>query len=290
MSLVSFQRALCDLIASPVLCLAVREDANSALAGYELTDRERKRLASVVWQRGMSTNCTLYRSNRITPIYTLLRHTCRALGVQFGVLIDEYWKVETYRDGQFRSEIERFGTFLRERIAAGTVASPYAGELLAFDLARNELEFGPRRSALRAIAGLPSPDADQPCRLHPLARLVRFRHDPEALFAALIADTTPPPDLPETEAIVVLSVAEGSMTALRLGASDLGLGESALSSPAWPAARLAPELAAAGLLVPVITADPAIASGSSFTAENAVPRNRQRSTIADRFNLNPITL
>jgi hypothetical protein len=56
----------------------------------ELCVRERKRL-EVVWQRGMSTNCTLCRSNRITPIYTLLNYMCLPLGDQFGPLIDQFW-------------------------------------------------------------------------------------------------------------------------------------------------------------------------------------------------------
>jgi hypothetical protein len=252
MSLASFQRALCDLIASPALCLAVRADAEAAFAGYELSARELKRLATVVWQRGMCTNCTLYRSNRITPIYTLLRYTCRALGPQFRALIDEFWTVKNYKDGQFKSEVERFGAFLRERIAAGAVANPYVGEVLAFELARNELEFGPRRSVMRAVARLPPLQSDQPCRLHPLARLVRFRHDPQAIFAALAAGTAPPPDLPEVEAFVVLSVAEGDLKVLRLGEGAPCVDDKESPCPTWPVARVAPELADAGLLLPLV--------------------------------------
>src|SRR5579864_1813353 len=144
MSLASFQRALCDLIASPRLCLALRADPDATLAAYDLSPRERERLTTVVRQRGMSTNCTLYRSNRITPIYTLLPFTCRSLGAQFGTLIEEYWAGENYRDGQFKSEVERFSVFLRRRIAAGSIASAFTRDLLAFELARNTLEFGPR--------------------------------------------------------------------------------------------------------------------------------------------------
>lgn len=115
----------------------------------------------------MSTNCTLYRSNRITPIYTLLNYTCLALGSQFGILIDQFWEVKDYRDGQFKSEVERFGIFLRQRIDSGVIANPFVGELLDFELARNELEFTPRKQVLRTIAHLGPPEADTPCRLHP---------------------------------------------------------------------------------------------------------------------------
>ena len=69
MSVASFQQALCDLIASPSLCRALRSDPDDVMANYELSDRERRRLVEAVWQRGMSTNCSLYRSNRVTPLH-----------------------------------------------------------------------------------------------------------------------------------------------------------------------------------------------------------------------------
>jgi len=258
MSLTSFQRALCDLIASPRLCLALRADPDATLAPYELSARERKRLTSTVWQRGMSTNCTLYRSNRITPIYTLLNYTCVALGSQFGILIDQFWEAKDYRDGQFKSEVERFGIFLRQRIAVGEILSPFVGELLDFELARNELEFSPRKQVLRTIPHLGPPKADRPCRLHPLARLVRFRHDPSVLLRAAAEGIMPPPDLPETEMIVVLSVMDGALTVMQLASVTLFRSDNAASGlVAWPAPRFAPALADAGLLVPFTATDEA---------------------------------
>lgn len=255
MSLTSFQRALCDLIASPRLCVALRADPDATLAPYELSARERKRLTTVVWQRGMSTNCTLYRSNRITPIYTLLNYTCLALGSQFGILIDQFWEVKDYRDGQFKSEVERFGIFLRQRIDSGVIANPFVGELLDFELARNELEFTPRKQVLRTIAHLGPPEADTPCRLHPLARLVRFRHDPKVLLRAAAEGIMPPADLPVTEVLVVLSVIDGALTVMRLAGAMLFRSDNAASAlVSWPAPRFAPALADAGLLVPFTAA------------------------------------
>jgi hypothetical protein len=142
---------------------------------------------------------------------TLCRRTCLALGSQFGILIDQFWDVKGYRDGQFKSEVERFGIFLRQRVTTGAIVSPFVGELLDFELARNELEFTPRKQILRAIAHLGPPKADTPCRLHPLARLVRFRHDPRVLLRAAANGIMPPPDLPETEVLVVLSVINGAL-------------------------------------------------------------------------------
>ena len=256
MSLTSFQRALCDLIASPRLCLALRANPDATLAPYELSARERKRLTTLVWQRGMSTNCTLYRSNRITPIYTLLNYTCLALGSQFGILIDQFWDIKGYQDGQFKNEVQRFGIFLRQRVTDGTIVSPFVGELLDFELARNELEFTPRKQVLRTIAHLGPPKADTPCRLHPLARLVRFRHDPRVVLSAAADGIMPPLDLPVTEVLVVLSVMDGALTVMQLAGATLFRSDNAASAlMAWPAPQFAPALADAGLLVPFTATD-----------------------------------
>jgi hypothetical protein len=250
MSVASFQRALCDLIASPRLCLTLRTTPEVMLANYELSARERRRLMDVVWQRGMSMNCTLYRSNRITPIYTLLNYTCLSLGDQFGPLMDQFWDARQYQDGQFQGEVERFGAFLRQQIADGIVMSPFAGELLEFELAINELEFGPRKEVLREFGRLPPPQADTPCRLHPLARIVRFKHSPAALISAATAGVFTPPDIPAQEALVVLSTLDGDLKITQLSDTTCRAVDD-LNSPTVGrlTPRLAPELASAGLLV-----------------------------------------
>jgi hypothetical protein len=249
MTLAAFQRAICDLIASPELCLSLRADPEAALARYELSARERKRLSEVVWQRGMSTNCTLYRSNRVTPIYTLLNYTCRALGDEFALVIDRFWNAQEYQDRQFQSEVERFGAFLRRQIAAGVIASPFAGELLEFELATNALEFSPRKETLRDIAELAPPGLDTPCRLHPLARVVRFRHEPGALLRALAAGAVPA-SLSPGEWLVVLSAVDGEFQILQLPDGMPIRFDGAVASLIEPVTpRLAPALAKAGLLV-----------------------------------------
>ena len=95
-------------IASPQLCLAMRSNPPSVLAGYDLTPREKRRLVAVVNQRGMSTNCTLYRANRLTAIYTLLPLTCVVLGKHLKTELDLYWETHPSRDLQFKQECERF--------------------------------------------------------------------------------------------------------------------------------------------------------------------------------------
>jgi len=255
MSVASFQQALCDLIASPRLCLALRAAPEDVMAIYELSERERTRLIEVVWQRGMSTNCSLYRANRVTPLYTLLNYACRSLGDQFRLLLDQFWDAKDYQDGQFQSEVERFGDFLRQRIADGVVSNPFTAELLEFELALNVLKFAPRKQLLGEIASLPPPGPDTPCRLHPLARIVRFRHDPATLLTAAARGVIPSPNIPEQETLIVLSVVNGDMSVMRLPDETCHALANGTQIIELVTPRLAPALAEAALLVPCIPLD-----------------------------------
>jgi hypothetical protein len=187
-TLLAYQQALCDLVASPELCLRVRSDA-ATLDAYDLTDRERRRLSAVVAQPGMSTSCTLYRVNRITPLYSYLPLTCGLLGDDLIVEAERYWRQGKPGDLQFGPETQRFARFLRERFAAGALESPYVGEVLELELAANALRWG----------------ADPP------RRTVRFAHDPEPLLAALADDRQPPPELPEGDYLVELDASGGEV-------------------------------------------------------------------------------
>ena len=199
MSLLAFQQALCELIASPVLCIAVRSNPR-VLEQYELTQRERDRLADVVSQRGMSTNCTLYRSNRITPIYTLLHYTCLVLGDQLQKVLDSYWSSDTLRDLEFKQETRRFASFLKKLIQQRVIKDDIVEEVLDLELAVNELRFAPRRKILRELQTRGAADNE----LHPLMRIVRFTHDPRMILDALKMGVAPK-DLPSIESYVLLS-------------------------------------------------------------------------------------
>jgi hypothetical protein len=257
MSLTSFQQALCDLIASPDLCRALRASPEDVMANYELSARERRRLVEAVWQRGMSTNCSLHRSGRVTPLYTLLYGTCRSLGDQFGPLLDEFWNSRNYRDGQYQGEVERWAAFLRQRIADGTVSSPFTAELLEFELALSSLSFAPRKKWLGEMAGLPAPGPDTPCRLHPLARIVTFRHDPATLLAAAtqgeLNGELALSVIPEREAVVVLNAVDGDISVILLADETRCVlcDGGGITKPLTP--RQAPALASAGLLVPHVS-------------------------------------
>src|SRR6266571_1465309 len=153
MSLQTFQQALCDLIASPNLSQKMRTHPEDVLRCYDLTPREQHRLVEVVCQRGMSTNCTLYRANRITPLYTLLPLTCFVLGDDLKHETELFW--ESYRDTdlQFKQEIDRFAELLMRRVRAKQIENPFLQEVLEFEIAVNELRFLPRRQIANEFIG-----------------------------------------------------------------------------------------------------------------------------------------
>jgi hypothetical protein len=182
MSLRDFQRALCDLIASPRLCLRMRERPEEVLARYELTPREARRLTSVVWQRGMSVNCTLYRVNRVTPVYSMLPLTCFLLGDALLPELETFWAEFTDTDLQYKTEIQRFAAFLHRRIEQGHVDMPCLAEVLEFELAVNELRFTSRRRILEDLDRSSIGDVRRAWRAHPLVRVLSFRHDPTVVL------------------------------------------------------------------------------------------------------------
>lgn len=194
MSLLGYQQALCDLIASPASCLRLRGGDTAVLDGYDLDDRDRRRLRTVVGQRGMSTACTLYRVNRITPIFTLLPLTCFLLGDELIGEAEAFWQETVATDLQFSPEASRFAAFVSQRIEERAIDNPYVEEVMELELALNRVNFaGPaERGETR----------------------VRFRHDPEALLGPLSRRQLPPEPPAEGEFWVVVD-ASGPEVELR---------------------------------------------------------------------------
>ncbi len=188
MSLGDFQRAFADLIASPALCLRVRDDPDAALAGYDLTSRERRRLGDVVWQRGMSVNCTLYRVNRITPLFTLLPMTCCLLGDDLVALSEEFWRIDQ-TDLQFSLEVERFGEFVTTKVKNGQCSDPYLEEVIGYELAANSVRFAPTRRQEAVV----------------------FTHDPWAVLVPLSKGRRPAADVPRIEHLVLVSTSDSGV-------------------------------------------------------------------------------
>jgi hypothetical protein len=209
----AFQRALSDLVASPRLCLLVRSEPARHLSRYQLSPRERRRLEAIVWQRGMSTNCTLYRINRITPLYTLLPLSCHLLADRLVGLAERFWDECGYAHPEFSPEIERFAQFLLERLSAGHVEDPFLDEVLHFELAVNQLHFLPRRQIKQQLDAQRGAQGDQ-IRVNPLIRLIAFRHEPLPLLEALAERRSPPEQLIRGEFFVILD-ATGENFALR---------------------------------------------------------------------------
>lgn len=208
MSLLGFQKALAALVTDPELRARILVDPHAALSGHDLSPRECRRLAEMAGQRGMAVNSMLYRANRLTPLHQHLPRTCSVLGQNLRRILDGFWTVHRKTPLQFADEIARFAHFVGERLTAGDLENPLLPEVLDFEFAACQLRFLQRRrttAALRAAASTVAPETGDPARVvHPLVRIVRFRHDPGLVLQ--VTDEIPAPDcdLPEGEHYVLL--------------------------------------------------------------------------------------
>jgi|GEM_PF-6067441 len=131
MCLPVFQEVLSKLIASPMLCLKAMREKEKFFNSYDLTSVEKKRLLTVLHQKGMSVNCTLYRINRITPVYTMLPHSCSLLGDEFFPYVQTFWNECRHSDLQFKNEVLEFFMFLQAR--PGVSLIPYLQDTLLLE-------------------------------------------------------------------------------------------------------------------------------------------------------------
>lgn len=240
MSLKEFQRALCDAVASTSRATTLRDDPDRALARYELTDRERRRLVAIAHQRGMATSAAIYRLNRVEPLCEFLPWTWKLLGDDLVTHASRFWE-EHATDLQYAPEVSAFGAFLTARIREGLVLQPHVADVLALELAANEVRF--------ASAGfVPAESEHELTAVHPLVRVVTFATEPGALLGALAADD-PLPAVSTGEHHLLV---DGRGPALRmvplrpeLGRRLLALAASGADAGSSP---LDAELAAAGLI------------------------------------------
>ncbi|MEO6932222.1 MAG: hypothetical protein ABI151_11375 [Chitinophagaceae bacterium] len=138
-----FQLAVAKLIASPQLCVDVIRDEDPFFSNYDLTDRDKRRLHAVLRQKGISACCSLYRMNRVTPVYMQLANTSAILGDDLIPILEEFWKHFADTTLQYKAEVLEFGKFLMKKIKDGTVARPYLKEVLQMEVAINELSYLP---------------------------------------------------------------------------------------------------------------------------------------------------
>jgi hypothetical protein len=187
MSLKDFQRALSDMTLDTRITAAVRKSGPPALTDYDLTPLEQQRLVDVARQPGMDLNCTLSRGNRLTPIVGMFPLTCELLKPWLRELLDELWSRRSPDNYQLTGEEDAFAGFIEEKISRGELAHPYAEEVFRYESACLDLA-----RSLRYVAF-----DDSPVQGSEQFRLAYFRHDPRILLRALENDQTPPPDMPE---------------------------------------------------------------------------------------------
>jgi hypothetical protein len=189
-----FQRALTDFVASPERCRAALADPRCLAETYDLDERELKRLLHSARQPGMKVCWSLHRANRLGPIYATLPLTCRVLGPLLRREVDAFWNDALPEDLQFKSEGERFASFLRNRMRADSFDFAVLDDLISFELAVTELRFL-SQAAIRETLARSEALTDAALVLHPLIRLLSFRSDPERLLDALTNARAIPVDL-----------------------------------------------------------------------------------------------
>jgi hypothetical protein len=200
-ALSSFQQAMGDLVRSPALCRALLATPEQVLPRYDLSAREQRRLVAIAGQRGMALLAALHNAGRLAPIQTLLPHTCFLLGPQLAVEYERYWGFHEDSALPFGPEADRFAAFLQARLRGGVTLSPFLPEILDFERATNALRYLPARE--EGAADIGPADGDR-LQLHPLVRLVRFRHEPMRLLRCLTDGLAPPADLATGEFWVLL--------------------------------------------------------------------------------------
>lgn len=222
MTMQGFQKAMCDLVSSPDLCTRLIQSPDQVLARYDLSPRDRRRLVEVVQQQGMFVSCSLYRTNRVSPIYNLMPYTCFVLGDALMDEATEFWKDFEETRLQFDEEVAKFGDFLRQRVEQGFLQSPILADVIEYELVLNEFRFAQRAEVLSHLQRNAVP-ADQNNRisLHPLVRSLLFKHEPRRLFQLLDERRPPPYELAEGEFWLLMD-GKGEEVRVKLIEPDLG--------------------------------------------------------------------
>lgn len=244
---------MCDLVASPDLCMLLVESPQEVLERYDLSDRDRRRLVEVVQQPGMFVNCSLYRANRLSPLYNLMPHTCFLLNDALLDEATEFWKDFDESRLQYNEEVEKFGDFLRRRIDLDFLKDPMLAEVLEYELALNQFRYAPRLEVLsRLEVRNPIARENNLIRLHPLVRVLLFRHEPKRLLEFLDERRPLPYELAEGEFWLLLD-GKGEEVVAKL--IDSGVGRLLKAIEAGTAPSLSADdvemLIEAGLTVPL---------------------------------------
>jgi hypothetical protein len=148
--------------------------------------------------------------------------TCFLLGDTLMSEAAEFWKDFEESRLQFNEEVKRFGDFLRRRIELGFQASPILADVLEYELALNELRFISRKDVLSNLEPYDGHSGRHVrVRLHPLLRLLLFRHEPRRLLELLNEKRSPPYEVLEGEFWLLL---DGKGDPLETKLIDPGVG------------------------------------------------------------------
>lgn len=219
MSLQGFQQALTDLVMSPALRARVAEETAACLEGYPLSELEIRRLTALARDPRVRTPTLLHRSFRLSMLANTLPRTCKALGPRgLRELTHAWWEEGPPRTMQYVKEALRFSDYALGRLRDGSFRHEFLEEILETETAILTLS----RSGLVWTAGertVPDDLALQTPRLHPACRVVSWRHDPDAVLAALDAGR-PLEGLPEGEHVLLLAAEGGGRVALKTFGRD----------------------------------------------------------------------
>jgi hypothetical protein len=108
-------------------------------------------------------NCSLYRVNRLIPVYSVLPHSCRLLGDRLMDELDAFWAASRHATLQYRWESWRFGLWLEERIAGRRLSGGPVEDAIRLEMALFDVQAAARSGGSRR-------------------RVVLLRYDPDELL------------------------------------------------------------------------------------------------------------
>jgi len=191
----SFQATLTRLVLDPDFRDLLRTEGIAAGAN-DLTEVERKRLVTILDDKGLDVTRVLHKSFRLTKLYSALPLTRRLIRpTRLAELIGDFWDANPPISHYFIDEAIAFCDFLEDRIQSGLDVK-YLAEIVRYERANLSLR-RPQNANSRASVS------------------VEFGYDPIILFRKL-ANGTRPRAVPERKCSLVGSVNEKGEVEWRL--------------------------------------------------------------------------
>jgi hypothetical protein len=183
----SFQATLSRMVLDPDFRDLLRTKGIAAGAN-DLTEVERKRLATILDDKGLDATRKLHKSFRLTKLYSALPLTRRLVRpTRLAELISSFWQANPPVSHYFIDEAIAFCDFLQDRIQSG-LRVKYLAEIVRYERANLSLRRPQNANARESVN-------------------VEFGYDPIVLFGKL-ANGTRPRAVPERKCSIVGSVNE----------------------------------------------------------------------------------